>query len=271
MFNGLHSHALDHSVFSSRPSTMSGSELLGMFWNGFYYFGTAFPFGLHSAPFIFNQLSDAIEWILQNNCAISFVCQILDDFLIIEPPAPTAPFNSLCKASLSSMILSFKNLYIPISVAKTEGPCKVIQFVGIILDSHTVETRLPEDKNQLINTALSEFRSKRSTSLQVLQSLIDTLTFACDMIFPGRPFLQRMIGLTRGVKKTHHHIKLPTGFYKDIDMWSLFIEQWNGIGLFFSSQWDTSEILSVFTDSSGSIGYGGFFQTRWFQGKWLPH
>lgn len=104
-------------------------EFLGMFWSGSYHFDKVLPFGLRSAPFIFNQLSDAIEWILQNNCAISFVCHILDDFLIIEPPAPTAPFNSLCQVSLSSMILSFKNLNIPTSAAKTEGPCKVIQFM----------------------------------------------------------------------------------------------------------------------------------------------
>ena len=93
-----------------------------MFWNGCYYFDKVLPFGLRSAPFIFNQLSDAIEWmILQNNCAISFVCHILDDFLIIKPSVPTAPFNFLCQASLSSMILSFKNLNIPISAAKTES------------------------------------------------------------------------------------------------------------------------------------------------------
>lgn len=208
---------------------------------------------------------------MQNNCAISFVCHILDDFLIIEPPAPTAPFDSLCQASLSSMILSFKNLNTPISAAKTEGPCKVIQFMGIILDSHTMEARLQEDKIQPIKTALSEFRSKRSTTPQELQSLIGTLNFACKVISPGRPFLQRMIGLTGGVKKTHHLIKLTTGFYKDIKMWSLFIDQWNGIGLFLSSKWNTSETLSLFTDASGSIGYGGFFQTRWFPGKWLPH
>ena len=91
------------------------------------------------------------------------------------------------------------------------------------------------------------------------------------MIPPGRPFLKRMIALTRGVKKPHYRIKLTTGFFKDLDMWSLFIEQRNGIGLFLSFLWDTSETLSLFTDASGSIGYGGFFQTSWFQGNWLPH
>ena len=96
-----------------------------MFWSGSYHFDKVLPFGLCSAPFNYNQLSDAIEWILQNNCAISFVCRILDDFLIIEPPAPTAPFNSFCQVSISNMILSFKNLNILISAAKTEVPAKL--------------------------------------------------------------------------------------------------------------------------------------------------
>ena len=259
------------SAFRLFPIHPDDWELLGMFWNGFYYFDKVLPFGLRSAPFIFNQLSDAIEWILLNNCSISFVCHILDDFLIIEPYAPSVPFDLPCQTSLSSMILTFKNLNVPISAAKTEGPCKVIQFMGIVLDSHKMEARLPEDKVERIKTALHAFQSKRTTTLQELQSLIGTLNFACKVIPPGRPFLQRMIGLTRGVKKPHHHIKLTTGFYKDIEMWSMFIEQWNGVGLFMSSKWDTSETLSLFTDASGSIGYGGFFQNSWFQGKWLPH
>ena len=50
----------------------------------------------------------------------------------------------------------------------------------------------------------------------------------------------------------------------------MFIDQWNGIGLFLSPLWETSDALSLFTDASGSLGYGGIFQKRWFQGKWLP-
>ena len=30
------------------------------------------------------------------------------------------------------------------------------------------------------------------------------------------------------------------------------------------------DTLSLFTDASGFLGYGGFFQNRWFQGQWLP-
>lgn len=52
-----------------------------MFGNRQYDFDKVLPFGLCSAPYIFNQFSDAIEWILLNKCSTSFVCHILDDFL----------------------------------------------------------------------------------------------------------------------------------------------------------------------------------------------
>ena len=49
---------------------------------------------LRSAPYIYNKLSDAIEWIILNKCSISFVCHILDDFVIVELPCATSPPDS---------------------------------------------------------------------------------------------------------------------------------------------------------------------------------
>ena len=106
-----------------------------------------------------------------------------------------------------------------------------------------MEARLPEDKVERIKSAVSNFQSRRSTTLQELQSLISTLYFACKVIAPGRPILQQIIQLTRGIKKPHHHVKLTTCFYKDIQMWKMFIDQWNGIGLFLSRLWENSNPL----------------------------
>jgi hypothetical protein len=78
------------SAFRLIPLRPSDYELFGMFWDGDYYYDKVLPFGL-SAPFLFNQLSEAVEWILLNHCGISFVCHILDDFLIIGPSLPTTP------------------------------------------------------------------------------------------------------------------------------------------------------------------------------------
>ena len=52
-------------------------ELLGMKWDGEYYYDKVLPFGLRSAPIIFNQLCDAIVWILACETAISYKDKIL--------------------------------------------------------------------------------------------------------------------------------------------------------------------------------------------------
>ena len=99
-----------------------------MYKQGSYYYDKVLPFGLRSAPYLFNQLSEAIEWILLNRCAISFVCHILDDFLIVEPAADSSSPSQDCQQSLSSMLLTLKKLDIPIAADKTQGPCTCLEL-----------------------------------------------------------------------------------------------------------------------------------------------
>lgn len=259
------------SAFRQFPVHPDDWELLGMYWNNSYYFDKVLPFGLRSAPYIFNQLSDALEWILLNKCFISYVGHILDDFLIMEPPAPTGLPSQACQSSLSSMLLTFNTLGVPIAEHKTEGPSLIIEFLGIILDSQRMEARLPSDKLSRLSVDLDSWHTKKSATLQELQSLIGTLNFACRVIPPGRAFLQRIITLTRGVSKPHHHIRLTNGFREDIKMWQIFLKDWNGTSLFLNPSWENSAELSLYTDASGTLGFGGIFRTQWFQGKWLPH
>ena len=259
------------SAFRLVPLRPLDYELFGMYWEGSYYYDKVLPFGLRSAPFLFNLLSDAIEWILINECLISFVCHILDDFLIIEPAAPAPPLHLPCQQSLSSMLLTFKNLGVPIAPNKTEGPCTTLEFMGIILDTVRMEARLPADKVERIEASLALFQTKKSCTLKELQSLIGTLNFACKVIPPGRPFLQRMIDLTRKVSQPHHHIKLGNGFSKDLAMWQQFIHTWNGAGFFLNTSWVDSDTLTLHTDASGTLGYGGILGRKWFQGRWETH
>ncbi len=259
------------SAFRQFPVHPDDWELLGMYWNNSYYFDKVLPFGLRSAPYIFNQLSDALEWILLNKCFISYVGHILDDFLIMEPPAKIGASSHACQASLSSMLLTFTTLGVPIAEQKTEGPCQVIEFLGITLDSQKMEARLPADKLSRLSTDLNSWQTKTSATLQELQSLIGTLNFACKVIAPGRAFLRRIINLTRGVSKPHHHVRLTNGFRDDVYMWQTFLRDWNGTSLFLNSFWENSTTLSLYTDASGTLGFGGIHKNQWFQGTWLPN
>ena len=243
-----------------------------MHWDGKYYYDMTLPFGLRSAPFIFNQLSEAVEWILLNHCGISFVCHILDDFLIIEPSAPKPLFDLYCRQSLSSMLLAFKESRYSHCKSQNTGTFYNPRIYGYRIRLHkNGSPSATRYKVERLSSAFASFRDRKSCTLKELQSLIGTLNFACKVVPPGRPFLQRMIQLTRNVSSAHHHIKLNKGFFKDLAMWETFLTDWNGSNFFLPSSWTTSVSLSLHTDASGSIGFGGIFGSHWFQGTWQPH
>ncbi len=105
------------SAFRLFPVHPDDWELLGMKWEGKYFYDKVLPFGLRSAPFLFNQLSEALEWVLIEKCGISYVCHFLDDFLIMEPQQALSGPNA-CQTSLNSMLLTFKKLGVPLSPEK---------------------------------------------------------------------------------------------------------------------------------------------------------
>ena len=253
------------SAFRILPIHPNDWELLGMTWKGRYYFDKALPFGLRSAPFLFNQLSDSLEWLIKHHLGIHSVIHILDDFFIAQPPP-----SALCATALCRVLTLFEELNVPLAPRKTFRPCQVLEFMGITLDSVSMQARLPEDKLNNARVLLAAWSSRRTCHLRDLQSLIGTLQFACRVISPGRPFMQRIINLTRGVSETQKIIRLNQEFRKDILMWKLFLSHWNGVSLFLPPFTESSPQIHLYTDAAGSIGYGAFFNNEWFQGKWLP-
>ena len=74
------------NAFRLIPVRQQDWNLLGICWRGKYYIDTCLPFGLRSAPCIFNRLASAIRWILHNNHKVEYLLHYLDDFLTAGPP-----------------------------------------------------------------------------------------------------------------------------------------------------------------------------------------
>ena len=68
------------SAYRIVPVHPADRHLLGMEWKGAIYIDSALPFGLRSAPQIFNALADALQWILQQH-GVSHLWHYLDDYL----------------------------------------------------------------------------------------------------------------------------------------------------------------------------------------------
>ena len=124
----------------------SQCNLLGICWKTRFYEDTYLPFGLRSAPYLFNQLSEVIHWILVNNYNVHHLLHYLDDFLTAGPPD-----SPICSQNLNSMLALCECINAPIKSSKIEGPSTSITFLGIHLDIITMEASItPECKKALL-------------------------------------------------------------------------------------------------------------------------
>ncbi|XP_057296124.1 uncharacterized protein LOC130625059 [Hydractinia symbiolongicarpus] len=131
------------------------------------------------------------------------------------------------------------------------GPCQVITYLGIEIDTVNFVVRLPQDKFTELLSSLHKWLGKKKCTKRELLSLIGSLSFACKVAKCGRMFLRRIIDLSTTVHSLHHHTSLTTESRKDIQWWCEFLPTWNGIAIIHTETLDSSSI-NLFTDASGA-------------------
>lgn len=252
------------SVFKIMPIHPDSWHLFGVRWSGKYYFAVRLTFGCKSSPKIFYMLSEAVCWILSNNYAIPHLIHLLDDFLIISPPEaiPAAHFLTAQKV--------FSELGIPIAQEKTMGPAKSIEFLGIKLDSDKFQASLPKEKIDRIILVSSTLIDNPNCSKRELLSLLGHLNFAMRIIPQGRPFISHLLSLASSIPALKDRISITQACRDELKLWLTFLNQWNGLSLFYRHLVSSPVDIRLFTDAAPSVGFGGFYQGRWFASPWPP-
>ena len=250
-------------AFRLIPVRPADWNLLGIYWKQNFYIDTCLPFGLRSAPYLFNRFSHALHWILEHNYGVEHLLHYLDDFFTAGP----ANSND-CEHNLHAMLSLCKTLNTPIKPSKVEGPTTSLTFLGIHLDTISMEANITDERKQALLQELTLLRARHKCTKRELLSLIGKLSFSCKILPAGRIFLRRLIDLTTTVKQLHHHIRITTNACLDMQWWLDFLPSWSGKTLILDSHWTCSTTMQLFTDASGTIGWGAYWSGRWLQGKW---
>ena len=250
------------SAFRIIPVSPADRPLLGFQWKGNLFMDAVLPMGCSSSCAIFECFSTALEWAAKVKLGVTGMVHVIDDFLLL------AHSVEKCNHDLMSFVALCKQIGVPLAPSKTVGPSSSIPFVGIILDAVHMEARLPDDKLEKTRSLLLAFQSKQKVTLKELQSLIGVLNFACSVVVPGRAFLRRLIDLTMGVHKPHHHIRLTRETKLDLGVWWEFFLYFNGRSFFLDDSFLTGDYLQLYTDAAGGIGYGALCGSEWFCGEW---
>ena len=188
-----------------------------MQWEGKVYVDKVLPFGLRSAPKLYNAVADALLWILSRFDGADGI-HYLDDFLLFGRPN-----SPQCAVALRRALARCETLGVPVVPGKTEGPDTRLVFLGIEIDTLSMSLRLPPPKLERLRREILRWETLKCCSKRELLSIIGQLQHACCVIKQGRSFLRRMIELSKSVRELHHKVRLNAGFRSDLRWWACFL------------------------------------------------
>ena len=206
------------------------------------------PFGLRSAPFIITSITDLVEWILVHNHGMDFLHHYLDDFFTLVPP-----LSQMCHYYLRTYVHLCQRLGLPLYPDKLEGPATCLTILGIELDSHRLQARLPTEKRVRIVALLEEWSIKPFCKRRELESLIGHLHHACKVAPRGRAFLLCAFHLD------DHPIRLNQEVHWDFTLWQELFQTWNGLSFLCMPMWAPILDFQVPSGAACSLGYGTVF------------
>jgi hypothetical protein len=250
------------------PVHPSDWHLLGIKWRGSYYFEKVLPFGLKSSCFHWERVATTAHWLASKVLSTDRLVHYIDDFLIVSPT------QRMGELQVTALLTLFKQLGIPISPEKLEGPTTIIIFLGILINTVDMTISLDADRLQRILATLSNWMNKSTASIEELESISGVLGFASKVIRAGRTFLRRLINYTTYLNAKHRNrtmqFKLNQIVKQDLKWWLRYIEHWNGKHSLYPTDWTSSQDMKIFTDAS-KVGYGATFNREWFFGEWTEN
>ena len=252
------------NAFRLTPVRKQDWNLLGIHWQSKWYFDKCLPFGLRSSPALFNRLANALEWIMHHNYHVTHIIHYLDDFFTAGPPN-----TNTCQSNMDAMARACSVINAPTKPEKTEGPSTTITFLGIQLDSMTMQASITAKRKEELLVAIADILTKRTCTKQQLLSVIGKLAFTCKVVPPGRIFLRCLIDLSTTVGPIHHHVTLNSEARADLSWWKQFLPDWPGSSLLLESHWSLAPDMELYTDASNR-GYGAFWAGKWLSTTWPP-
>src|SRR5216117_1891807 len=128
------------AAFRHIPINPCNYWLLLFEWNGHFFVDMFLPFGLRTAPRIFNLFAEALHWIFETLHEWN-VTHYLDDFLFVFPPHTE---NSTVSAQFDAVLEEFD---LTKATEKDSNGCVVVHF-GFEFDLEMMQVHLPPNKKQ---------------------------------------------------------------------------------------------------------------------------
>ena len=145
---------------------------------------------------------------------------------------------------------SWESLGLPLAKQKLQPPSTCVTWLGIEVDTASMELRIPPDRIEATISLLRSWRKKDSCTKTELQSILGKLHFISKCCKPARLFVNRMLETLRNANAHGYtqHVPLDSEFQKDINWFIDFLPSFNGKSVIRDKRIDyTAEVDSCLT------------------------
>lgn len=242
--------------------------LLGFSWEDssgtlLYFQMAALPFGLKSAPKIFNDFATALHHMYIARGASLDSIFYLDDILTI------CGSKSQCQQSLDIITDTCEKAGFEIQSQKTMGPVRCLEFLGLFIDTILKQLRLSDERLMEIRQELELWRSRTVATKRELLSIIGKLSFCSHVVRDGTKFIRRLIELSKRPRNLYHKVRITPEARADIAWWFHCMSSHNGIS-FFPKEWDASKAVITLSDAS-DVALGFVCGSSWSVLQFVGH
>lgn len=221
-----------------------------------YMTDTRLPFGVRRAPYIFNEISQAVRRIMRSR-GFDGVIVMLDDFLVIHETYQG------CLDGLNELMRLVRCLGFAINYNKILMPSKRVTFLGVDLDSESMTLELPKGKIDELYDLLVQTSTLRRITKRELQSLAGKLNFACQCVYGGRFFVRRLHDAIARLRLPWHRTRITNSIRDDIAWWTRYLTLFNG----WLPMMDPRPLAPIYTDAckeaAGAVWGNSFVHVPW--------
>uniref|UniRef100_A0AC34FW88 Reverse transcriptase domain-containing protein n=1 Tax=Panagrolaimus sp. ES5 TaxID=591445 RepID=A0AC34FW88_9BILA len=176
-------------AYFSIPIAKEHQKFLVFEFEGCYYAFRALPFGLATAPFVYTKIIKQILLFLRKKGILAVV--YLDDWLIMGPT------KEECKRSVNIVLEVIESLGLILNEDKSHlEPVQNLEFLGLLVDTVTLEFKVPEKKQDKIkNMAKQLIKKQAPKAIEIAQlcGLLASIDLACNWARLRSRNLQRML------------------------------------------------------------------------------
>ena len=260
------------AAFKRIPVRPEDRPLLGMRWRGKYYYELVLPFGLRTSGYRWEEYAAALHYFFEQHLGVHLVVHYVDDFLLIVPPSPNAA--TLATAQRAAVESLCQRLGVPLAEEKTVGPVTEILFLGIVIDTLSMEYRLSEERVCRLRDQLADLGNGKPLTCDTLMSLVGKLEFAALVIPAGATFLRRIRSQMLRIKHSRnsgggqqaHRLNMEARL--DAEWWlHVFLTSEGNRRQILEPPWTTAAAMHIYSDACDT-GYGAFYGSHWLQGTW---